>query len=100
MNRAVLLMWLLSAALPAQAATPAEQQRDRLVQRYDNCVLTVSLGIGGPKQIVAEQSFFACQTEEQALRSLFSYVGLDPPFIDAIIVKRKLRLKSIILADP
>jgi hypothetical protein len=84
----------------AQSPTPAEQQRDRLIQRYDNCVLTVSLGLGGPKQLVAEQSFFACQTEEQALRSLFSIVGLDQPFIQSIIVKRKLRLKTIILADP
>jgi hypothetical protein len=92
------MRWLLTAiflGLPCGLqATPLQD----MLKRYDDCVLAVSLGISGNRYEAAERSFFACQTEEQAIRAMVSvnpYVN-----VEAGLAARKLRLKSIILSDP
>ena len=78
----------------AVQASPLED----VLKRYDNCVLTVSLGIPGNRYEAAQRSFFACQTEEQAIRAMIS--GNPYVNVEAGMAARKLRLKSIILGDP
>lgn len=92
------MKWLaLLIAIAEPIAVHASPLEDML-KRYDNCVLTVSLGIPGNRYEAAERSFFACQTEEQAIRAMAS----SNPYsnVDAGMAARKLHLKSIILKDP
>lgn len=86
---------LIAGLLPVSLQAASLQD---MLKRYDDCVLTVSLGIGGNRYEAAERSFFACQTEEQAIRAMNS--GNPYVNVEAGIAARKLRLKSIILRDP
>lgn len=90
----------ISATFPAAAQSEITARRDALIQSYRNCVLTVSLGMPGNKHMVAEQSFFACSTEEEALRSWFALGPAPPAASEALISRLKLRIKQTILADP
>lgn len=89
------------AAALAFAISPAFAQGiEPLVKRYNDCVLTVSIGIVGERRMAAEQSFFACQTEEQAIRAYFALINMPPASTEAALVRRKLALKKIIMGDP
>lgn len=84
---------LIGSAAVAQDVKP-------LVQRYDDCVMAVSLGMTGERRMVAEQSFMACQTEEQAIRAYMGLTSTPRANVEAAIVRRKLALKRIIMGDP
>lgn len=71
-----------------------------LLDRYNDCVLTVSLGIAGDRRIAAEKSFAACATEEQAIRAYMALADMPFANIDAAMIRRKLALKRVILQDP
>ena len=88
-----IILLLASASAEAQGVKP-------IIKRYDDCVLTVSLGISGERRMAAERSFSACQTEEQAIRAYFLLTGMPPASVEVAMVSRKLRLKKIIMGDP
>jgi len=96
---ASLALALFPAVAAAQAPTDT-RARDRILQRFDNCVLTVSIGVPGERNMAAEQSFMACQTEEEAVRTFLALNYVPFPTIEAIVVRRKLELKKIIRSDP
>jgi hypothetical protein len=98
--RAIPAILALLAASPATAGSEITARRDALIQSYKNCVLTVSLGLPGNKHMVAEQSFFACSTEEEALRAWFAMGPVSPAISDAFVSRIKLDMKRTILADP
>jgi hypothetical protein len=88
-----IILLLASASAEAQGVKP-------IIKRYDDCVLTVSLGIPGERRMAAEQSFRACQTEEQAIRAYFMLTGMPPASVETAMVSRKQQLKKIIMGDP
>lgn len=83
-----------------QAQAQSMATRDALIRSYENCVLTVSLGIRGEKHMVAEQAFSVCQTEEEALRAWFALVQVAPDISNSFVTRLKLSMKRTILADP
>lgn len=71
-----------------------------LARRFNECVLTASLGIPGERNAAAEMAFAACQTEEQAIRVYLGSLALPRGNAEMVIVNRKLALKKTILQDP
>lgn len=98
--RPVFLAFVGILAFSPAGAQTATTHRDRLISSYRDCVLTVSLGIPGQKALVAEQAFFACSTEEQALRAWFALSYVQPAVAESIIVRLKMGMKRTILSDP
>lgn len=96
-KRLILAGFLAFIPVAGQAQYPV---RDALIGSYRNCVLITSLGIGGERHMAAEQAFFACSTEEQAVRAWFASVQIDPNLANALVTRLKLDMKRTILADP
>lgn len=101
MKRFAALLLLLPVAAYADDMDQRRAYKDKLLKNFDNCVLTTSIGLpGGSMNLVAEQAFVACQTEEQAIRTWLAANFVPPLSIDAIVIRRKLDLKKIIVQDP
>lgn len=84
----------------SHAATPLEARIEQAARAYRSCVLDAAVdlarGSSGSLQLVAEQAFLACSTEEQAIRAVFVAVGSPPEIAESAIVRAKLNLKNII----
>lgn len=100
MRRGALFLLAILELSPVQSQSAIATRRDTLIQSYRLCVLTTSLGMPGEKHMVAEQAFFACSTEEQALRAWFAIGPVDPNLANAFVVRLKADMKRTILGDP
>jgi hypothetical protein len=97
--RATTAFLALFFATSATAQSPSANvaARDRLIAQFRTCVIEAVIDDVTPASLrtAVENAFFACSTEEQAIRAWFALSYVPRAVAQSIIVRIKLDLKKI-----
>jgi hypothetical protein len=95
---AVIAIMSSGTAFAQNSNPPDTTVRDQLIVRFKTCCLEAAfISSQSEPRLKAEQSFAACQTEEQAVRSWMQLASVPPNLAQALIVRIKIDLKKIIV---
>jgi hypothetical protein len=91
-----LLAFFFATSATAQSLSANVAAPDRLIAQFRACVIGAVLDDMTPASLrtVVENTFFACSTEEQAIRAWFALSYVPPAVAQSRIVRIKLDLKK------
>jgi len=95
---AVIALMSSGIAFAQNSNPPDTTVRDQLIVKFKTCCLEAAfISSQTEPRLKAEQSFAACQTEEQAVRSWMQLASIPPDIAQALIVRIKIDLKKVIV---
>jgi hypothetical protein len=95
MRSAALLLSILLIK-PSHAGTRDLRGRQAIIERLQKCVFVASAR-DGEANLVAEDAFLACKTEEDALRTWLALNSVPPGIAEAFIIHEKLEMKAVVI---